>query len=123
MLAEPSEYTGILTSDGWFCSRCGTRRAVHSPDCPEFTRRTLEFVAMLRIKNEGRWIREVIESILPLCDHVFVMDDHSTDDTVEICESFPEVTVFKSPFVGINEARDKNWLYDRITAECEAKWI
>lgn len=78
---------------------------------------------MLRIKNEGRWIREVIESILPLCDHVFVMDDHSTDDTVAICESFSQVTVFNSPFAGINEARDKNWLYDRITAECEAKWI
>lgn len=75
--------------------------------------------AMLRIKNEDRWIRSVIESIYPLCHRIFVLDDHSTDDTVAICESFPNVTVFESPFDSLDESRDKNWLYGRILDQPE----
>lgn len=82
-----------------------------------------QFVAMLRIRNEARWIAEVIESVAPLCDRVFVMDDHSTDNTAEICARYPMVEVFPSPFQGLNEARDKNWLYDRILERCRPEWI
>ena len=78
---------------------------------------------MLRVHNESRWIAEVIESILPLCAKIFVLDDHSTDDTVEICRRYEKVTVFESPFVGLNESRDKNWLYDQIILECAPEWI
>lgn len=69
---------------------------------------------MLRVKNEARWISEVLQSIRPLCESIFVMDDHSTDNTVEICEAIPGVTVLRSPFDTFNEARDKNWLYQEI---------
>lgn len=81
------------------------------------------FAAMLRIRNEARWIAEVIESILPLCPHIFIMDDHSTDDTVAICRRFEQVLVFASPFEGLDEARDKNWLYDRVMEHCCPEWI
>lgn len=80
---------------------------------------------MLRIHNEQRWIKEVIESILPLCTKIFILDDKSTDDTVKICRSFgnDRVKVFESPFIGLNEARDKNWIYDRIVMECAPDWV
>lgn len=78
----------------------------------------MRFVTMLRIKNEERWIKEVIESTFPLCERVYVMDDHSTDHTLLICRNLPQpkVKVFESPFPAENldESRDKNWLYDRI---------
>lgn len=73
----------------------------------------MTIVGMLRVKNEARWIERSISSILPICDRVVVLNDHSTDTTKDICESLSRVEVFDSPFVGLNEARDKNYLLDR----------
>ncbi len=67
-------------------------------------------VGCLRVKNEARWVKRVIASILPVCDVVLVMDDHSTDDTALICDAMPRTAVYLSPFDDLNEARDKNWL-------------
>lgn len=67
-------------------------------------------LGILRVRNEGRWIARCVGSILPVCERVLVMDDHSTDDTREICAAIPGVTVLPSPFTGTDEARDKNWL-------------
>lgn len=70
---------------------------------------------MLRIKNEARWIEEVIRSIIPVCQRIFILDDHSTDGTAEICEKLDKrVTVFRSPFEGLDESRDKSFLLDKI---------
>lgn len=77
---------------------------------------------MMRIKDESRWIRRSIESILPLCDEIFVFDDHSKDNTVEICKSIPRVTVHRSPFEGLNEARDKSHLLSIAEAQ-KPDWI
>lgn len=81
------------------------------------------FVAMLRIRNEERWIAEVLESLQPICERIFVMDDHSTDATAEICSQFSNVTVYQSPFEGLNEARDKNWLFDQVMVQCKPRWV
>ena len=119
----PSDYTGILTSDDWLCSHCNSLRKDHT--CLHgFERHTYPFVGMLRIKNESQWIAEVIESILPLCPKIFILDDHSTDNTVEICQRYyPVADVLPSPFTGLNEMRDKSWLLDEITRRCRAEWI
>lgn len=77
---------------------------------------------MLRVRNEARWIERCISSILPLCDRVFVMDDHSDDATLSICQSFQKVTAFESPFQGLNESRDKNWLLDLVVRD-QPDWI
>ena len=70
---------------------------------------------MLRVKNEARWIRTVVSSILPLCAQVVVLDDHSDDDTAEICGAFSEqVTVLPTPFEGLDESRDKNYLLSEV---------
>ncbi len=114
-------YDGITTSDQWLCESCGRPRSAH--ECGGFQRRHHEFVGMMRIKDESRWIGDVLRSIQPLCDHIFVLNDNSTDDTGKICRSFEKVTVFDSPFSGLNESRDKNWLYDQIMAHCEPNYI
>ena len=72
-------------------------------------------IGALRIKNEARWIAEVIESILPLCEHVLILDDHSDDETVPICASFGKpVRVFESAFAGLDETRDRNFLLQKM---------
>ena len=71
-------------------------------------------VGAMRIRNEARWIRRSIESILPICQRVHMFDDNSEDDTVAICESIPGVVVYRSPFNTTDEARDKNLLLDQV---------
>lgn len=81
-------------------------------------------VGMMRIKNEARWIERVLRSMLPACERIFVFDDHSTDETVTICQSIPEVVLFHSPFDGLDETRDKNWLLARVATEIRpGDWI
>src|SRR5574341_1369006 len=78
---------------------------------------------MRHIKNEARHIHEVLAQALVLCQRVFVFDDHSTDDTVATCQSFGEcVTVFPSPFTGLDEARDKNYLLQEII-QAHPEWV
>ena len=51
------------------------------------------------------------------------MDDHSTDSTLSICSTLHEkVQVLESPFTGLNEVRDKNWLLDIAMVE-KADWV
>lgn len=71
-------------------------------------------IGMLRIKDEARWIKDVLRSMLPACDRIFILDDHSSDDTVRICKSFPAVEMFLSPFDGFSETRDKNYLIEQV---------
>lgn len=122
-------YTGLTTPADWICANCGFTREQHH--CIEgFARQKYKFVAMLRIKNEEQWIAEVIESIRPLCDRIFIMDDHSTDRTRAVIRGFEakyypgeKVVLLDSPFEGLDESRDKNWLYDQIMRVCEPEWI
>jgi glycosyltransferase involved in cell wall biosynthesis len=80
----------------------------------------MNFYGCLRIKNEARWIERVIKSIQPLCDRIFVLDDHSTDGTPELCSALG-CDVLESPFTGVDESRDKNYLLQRIWSEVKPK--
>src|ERR1700722_11017913 len=114
---------GLTTPGDWRCASCGTTRVEHG-DSHVSVRERVPFVGMLRVRNEERWIVEALESTLPLCRSTFVMDDHSDDQTVEICQRYaPQVRVLPSVFAGLNESRDKNWLLDQIMAVCEPEWI
>jgi len=77
--------------------------------------------AMLRVKNESRWIERVIRSVQPVCERIVVMDDASTDGTAEICSSLG-AEVLRSPFAGLDETRDKNWLLARVIRH-SPEWI
>jgi glycosyltransferase involved in cell wall biosynthesis len=81
-------------------------------------------VGMMRIKNEARWIRAVLESALKVCERIYVLDDHSTDGTFELCQQAGDrVRVFSSTFHGIDESRDKNWLLEVIRLGTNAEWV
>lgn len=69
---------------------------------------------MMRIKNEARWIRRVLASIEPACEKIVILDDHSEDDTVQICRTFEKVEILESPFKGLDETRDKNFLLTKM---------
>ena len=77
-------------------------------------------IGMMRVKNEARWIERSVASILPVCDRVLVMDDHSEDGTPFLCAGIPGVQVFDSPFH--DECRDKNYLLDRART-AGADWV
>ena len=81
------------------------------------------FLGAMRIKNEARWLAEVLERALDLCSQVYVLEDHSTDETPGICRSFGDrVVLFSSPFEGLDEARDKNYLLDKVIA-ARPDWV
>lgn len=80
-------------------------------------------VAALRVKNEGRWLGEVLDALKPICRHIFVFDDHSTDDTVEVAQKHGGY-VISTPFEGLNEARDKTFLSRQIiNSISDGHWV
>jgi hypothetical protein len=86
----------------------------------------VKVACMMRVRNEGRWIRRVIEAVRPLCgDNIYVMEDGSSDNTeAEIQQT--GAWFLKSPFAGggLNEQRDKNWLLQEVKSLCpSADWI
>jgi GT2 family glycosyltransferase len=95
----------------------GTRTAIHAGAGRP------HFVGALRIKNEAAQITEVLEGALALCEQVVVFDDHSTDGTPQLCVRFaPRVTLHRSPFNGLDEARDKNHLL-AILKTMDPDWV
>ena len=79
----------------------------------------VSIAAMIRARNEGRWIGRVIDSLEGL-GQVFLMDDESTDATAAVAREHG-ATVLPTPYlrVGghkIDEARDKNWLLAQINS-------
>src|SRR5438477_75423 len=81
-------------------------------------------VGMMRIRNESRWIERVIAAQLPVVEQLFILDDNSDDNTIALCEQFSRVTLFRSPFTGTEETRDKNWLLAQVETVVHAgDWI
>ena len=73
--------------------------------------KNLRIIAMYRIKNESRWIKQSLESISEICKEIIILDDGSTDDTVKICENFPQVVdIHSQKDLPFDETRDKNIL-------------
>ena len=73
-------------------------------------------VALLRVKNESRWLHEALRSIRPCCDRLVVFDDHSEDETPQISRD-EGADVLLSPFLGLQEARDKDYLLEHAKLE------
>ena len=81
-----------------------------------------DIVAALRVKNEERWLAEVLEA-LTWCDDIYLFDDHSTDTTRAIARN-AGAFIIESPFHGLDEARDKEHLLKRIREKRSANtWI
>jgi GT2 family glycosyltransferase len=81
------------------------------------------FMCAMRVKNEARYIRESLTQTLRLCQTALVFDDHSSDDTMAICRTFgTRVKLLPSPFEGLDEARDKNYVLAEI-AKYSPEWV
>ena len=84
------------------------------------------FSAVIPAYNRGKYIARAIESVLAQTVkdfEIIVVDDHSTDDTLRIAESYvvkyPEVRVFcqDENAHGAQAARNRGW------KEAQGEWI
>lgn len=72
-----------------------------------------KLVVMLRVKDGVSFVHEWLECFDKLVDEIVVLDNGSTDGTVEILKAHPKVvTILKTE--GYNEGRDKNMLYQEM---------
>ncbi len=86
----------------------------------------MKFIGMMRVRDEARWIDRCIRALLPLCEKVYVLDDHSVDGTGDIANAIDQVVLFNSPFdvADFSETRDKTWLLHQIARlEPDADYI
>lgn len=67
--------------------------------------------ALVTTFNEAHTIAGCLDS-LRFCDEIVVVDSFSTDDTVAIASSFPDVRVLHRRYLG--GASQKNWAIDRL---------
>lgn len=68
--------------------------------------------------NEIQHLQRCIASVKDITSNIFVIDSHSTDDTVVIAQSFDAI-VYQNKF--INHAAQLNWALDNCPIESE--WI
>jgi glycosyltransferase involved in cell wall biosynthesis len=64
---------------------------------------------MMRVRNESRWIGDVVRALQQCCDRVFIFDDRSTDATPAICEALG-CKVIRKTTGEVDETDDKNKL-------------
>jgi glycosyltransferase involved in cell wall biosynthesis len=77
---------------------------------------TPRLTAIVTTLNEEANLRECLES-LAFADRILLVDSFSTDGTLEIARSFPNVTVVQREYFG--SAAQKNWAMDQI----ETPWL
>ena len=46
-----------------------------------------KITGIYRVKNESRFIEQSLKSVIDICTEIIVLDDNSSDDTIEICSS------------------------------------
>jgi glycosyltransferase involved in cell wall biosynthesis len=67
-------------------------------------------------KNSERYLKEVLKALSPFGD-VVVYDTGSEDSTIEIAQNFPNVRVFRAPFVGFGPT------HNMASASAKHDWI
>ena len=79
------------------------------------------------VRNEAdRYLKEVLKEISKSADKIIILDDNSTDDTVEICRSFPNTYVEANTtceFV-VNESKLRERLWEMVRRRgFEGDWV
>lgn len=74
--------------------------------------------AIVITKNEEKNIGECIDSLIPFCERILVVDSFSEDKTCEIAEK-AGCEVYRHPFE--THAAQRNWAIDNI--DITSKWI
>lgn len=68
-------------------------------------------IAILRIKNEERWIKKCLDAASEIVSGFVILDDGSTDSTTSICKKFSNVLeLYEQSDLPFDEVRDKNML-------------
>ncbi|MFZ1945955.1 MAG: glycosyltransferase family 2 protein, partial [bacterium] len=70
--------------------------------------------AFIPVQNVGHIIRDCLESVAWV-DEIFVVDAFSTDDTVQVCRQFPNVTVVQHEYE--NSGRQRTWGMPQVAHE------
>lgn len=64
----------------------------------------VKIIGMVRSKNSGKYLDRLFIQLSKICDKILITDNESTDNTVEICNTYPKVVRF--PTFGFNGGRD-----------------
>lgn len=82
-------------------------------------------MAEMCVRNEAnRYLSEVLADLVEYVDEIVILDDASTDNTVEVCKSFKKtfVRVLPKPLWRTDESQIRRKLYD-LTITRHPDWI
>jgi len=68
----------------------------------------MKIIGLTRIRNEGRIIKDTLDHLASFCDYVYIFDDASEDNTLEICSQHHIVKEI---------IQNKEWKFNRIEEE------
>ncbi|MEI8125695.1 MAG: glycosyltransferase family 2 protein [Parachlamydiaceae bacterium] len=81
------------------------------------SRKVLENISVTVLaKNSQKYLKEVLQALLPFGE-VVLYDTGSTDETISIAESFPNVRVIRAPFIGFGPT------HNAASAMAKHEWI
>jgi glycosyltransferase involved in cell wall biosynthesis len=80
-----------------------------------------KLICIMRVKDGMEFIHRWLENIAPLVDEIVLVDNGSTDGTLEVIKNHPKVVSIDQT-EGYHEGRDKAILYNRAR-ERNADWL
>ena len=86
----------------------------------------MKIVALLAVRNEERYLRRCLEHLYEQGIETCVIDNESTDRTLEIAESFVNRGVIRIehlPFTGVFELKSQLLCKERLAGEIAADWF
>jgi GT2 family glycosyltransferase/SAM-dependent methyltransferase/glycosyltransferase involved in cell wall biosynthesis len=79
-------------------------------------------ICIMRIRNEARWLKEVLDSIAPVAE-IAVLDDGSTDSTPAICKAHPAVVAYRRLDEPLRDQTRDKMLALKIALDLRPDWI